>query len=398
MLLPISAVFFKQVSLVALFANLVAVPWMSFISIPLCLLSVLIIPFSKSLSQFLMVGCIESLQMLWNYLSFLSHQTWAVLSLSNENIQLLGFLGIISFISIFFHLPAMTRIIINRHQKVNRKLSMLIICSFFLFFTVGINSTFEKAKFNESKWQLVIFDVGQGLSVLIQQGSHAILYDTGAAYPSGFNMADAVILPYLQHIGSNYLDKMIISHSDNDHAGGLPAIQNSMEINELIYNDKPANSSVCIQGESFVWQNLHFNMLWPKDNVSKDNDDSCVLLISDGKQSVLLTGDISKKVEKALVKQYPNLNPDIIVVPHHGSKTSSSELFLAKLQPELAVVSAGYLNRWHMPVTEVVKRYQQHNIELLSTAESGQIIVTMSNQGLSKQTYYQDLWPFWFAH
>jgi competence protein ComEC len=400
MLLPVSAAFFKQVSLVALFANLVAVPWMSFVTIPLCLLSVLVVPFSESFSQFLMACCIDSLQVLWHFLSFLSQQTWAVLKLSNVNTQLLILLGFISFIYIFFNLPVITKSILIRHQKMDKKLSMLFIGSFCLFFTVSINSSSsrEQQENTETEWQLVIFDVGQGLSVLVQQGSHGILYDTGAAYPSGFTMADAVILPYLQHSGLKHLDKMIISHSDNDHAGGLTVIQNSMAINELIYNDKSSNSATCLQGESFVWQNLHFNMLWPKHHVSKDNDDSCVILISDGKHSVLLTGDISKKVEKALMKQYPKLSPDIIVVPHHGSKTSSSELFLSKLQPTLAVVSAGYLNRWHMPVTEVVKRYQQHNIELLNTAESGQIKVIMSEQGISMQTYYRDLWPFWFAH
>jgi competence protein ComEC len=252
---------------------------------------------------------------------------------------------------------------------------------------------------DNTPWQLIVFDVGQGLSLLIQRDSKTILYDTGAAYPSGFNMANAVILPYLQHIGVAQLDKMIISHSDNDHAGGLAEIQESIVVNELIYNGKqiPKNA-VCLQGKSFIWQSLHFKMLWPKDIVSKENDDSCVLLISDGKRSVLLTGDISKKVEAALLQQYPKLNADILIVPHHGSKTSSSDLFITTLKPSVAVVSAGYLNRWHMPVTEVVQRYQQHHIKLLTTAKSGQIIFTMSEQYITQRSYYRDLWPFWFAH
>jgi competence protein ComEC len=260
-------------------------------------------------------------------------------------------------------------------------------------------------------WQLVVFDVGQGLSVLIQKEDKTILYDTGAAYPSGFTMADAVILPYLQHTGVTQLDKMIVSHSDNDHAGGLTKIQKSIGINELIFNiqseggqaervntTKTKANSICLQGKSFYWQNLYIKMLWPQKILSNENDDSCVLLISDGKHRVLLTGDISKKVEALLVKQYPELNADILIVPHHGSKTSSSDLFITKIQPSVAVVSAGYLNRWHMPVTEVVQRYQQHNIKLLNTAKSGQIIFTLSEEGIKQQSYYRDLWPFWFAH
>jgi len=411
MLFPISAVFFQQISFVALLANIVAVPWMSFFSIPLCLLSVLVMPLSESISQFLMGCCIDSLQALWHYLSFFSQQTWAVVKLSNMGIQLFVLFGIISFVIMFCQshvLPSSFTI-----YKINSLKKMLVVInvSVLLFFTlnthtmnsdtVNINSANinEQDTANEPKWQLVVFDVGQGLSVLIQRGAKTILYDTGAAYPSGFTMANAVILPYLQHADVEQLDKMIISHSDNDHAGGLADIQESIVINELIYNGKQEeNNSVCLQGKSFVWQNLHFKMLWPNNIVSKENDDSCVLLISDGKHSVLLTGDISKKVEAELLQQYPKLSVDILIVPHHGSKTSSSVQFITRLKPSFAVASAGYLNRWHMPVTEVVQRYQQHNVKLLSTAKTGQIIFTMSEQGISEQTYYNDLWPFWFAH
>lgn len=406
MLLPISAVFFQQVSLVALVANLVAVPWMSFLSIPLCLLSVLVMPFSESISQYLMAFCIETLQVLWHYLRYLSEQSWAVVKLSRVDIQLFVLLGLVSTIFLFIQNPGTTTSLVNYQSSAVKRLFMAISVSLLLFFTLKTNNLNSMSgNINEQettstiKWQLVVFDVGQGLSVLIQRGTKAILYDTGAAYPSGFTMANAVILPYLQHTGVAQLDKMIISHSDNDHSGGLTEIQESIVINELFYNGKKAaKNAVCTQGESFFWQNLHFEMLWPKDIVSEENDDSCVLLISDGRHSVLLTGDISKKVEAALVKQYPKLRADILIVPHHGSKTSSSDLFISTLQPSFAVVSAGYLNRWHMPVTEVVQRYQQYNVELLNTANSGQIIFTMSEQGISKQSYYHDLWPFWFAH
>ena len=299
----------------------------------------------------------------------------------------------------------------NSQKKQVKKFFVAVSCSVFLLFVLNTNSlnsnvinavstnTNVSEKADDTPWQLVVFDVGQGLSLLIQRDSKAILYDTGAAYPSGFNMANAVILPYLQYSGLAQLDKLIISHSDNDHAGGLTEIKESIVINELFYNDKqPSKNTVCLQGKSFLWQNLDFKMLWPKNIVSEENNDSCVLLISDGSRSVLFTGDISKKVEAAILQQYPKLRADILIVPHHGSKTSSSDLFITALKPSFAVVSAGYLNRWHMPVTEVVQRYQQHNVELLTTAKSGQIIFTMSEQGIRKRSYYRDLWPFWFAH
>lgn len=406
MLLPVSALFFHQVSFVALLANIVAVPWMSFLSIPLCLLSVLVMPFSESLAQFLMECSIESLQLLWHYLRFLSQQTWAVVKLSNVGIQFFVLFGSISFLALFC-LPQvfLSNFFASQTNSFKKLLVVFSLCVLLLFTQNAQTLKIKNANsnnqdiVNESSWQLVVFDVGQGLSVLIQRGTKAVLYDTGASYPSGFTMVSAVILPYLQHAGVVQLDKMIISHSDNDHAGGLTELRESIPLNELIYNgDETDKNTVCLQGNSFTWQNLHFEMLWPKDIVSKENDDSCVLLISDGKYSVLLAGDITKKVEAALLQQYPNLSADIITVPHHGSKTSSSELFISSVNPSFAVASAGYLNRWNMPVVEVVQRYQQQNVELLNTAQSGQIIFTISDQGISKRSYYRDLWPFWFAH
>lgn len=387
MLLPISAVFFQQISLASLFANIIAVPWMSFLSIPLCLLSILVMPISATLSQLIISLCLESLQVIWHYLSYISTLEWAVTTLASFHIQWLVLLGVLSWGILFFRLP-----IIFNHKHI----TMLVLCIATSFSALSLVSWSTS---DEKEWQLIVFDVGQGLSVLIQRGTKTILYDTGASYPSGFNMAEAVILPFLQHAGIKTLDKMIISHSDNDHAGGLTKIRKSMVINELIYNrEQTTKDNICLQGKSFMWQELHFKMLWPKRIVGKENDDSCVLLISDGTHSVLLTGDISKKVEAKLLQQYPKLSADILVVPHHGSKTSSSDVFLSKLKPSFAVVSAGYLNRWHMPVTEVVRRYQQHNIELLNSAELGQITFNISPLGISKQTYHRDLWPFWFAH
>lgn len=403
MLLPIGAVFFQQVSVIALLANIVAVPWMSFLSIPLCLLSVLLMPVSELISQFLVMLCLDSLQFLWYYLTYLSTQQWAVISLSSINIQLLVIVGLLSILLLFFQ-PKFTFLSLDLNAK---HMITLFGCSIVLvvgllstpWTTANSSSVHGPSSSKFKNWQLVVFDVGQGLSLLIQRQQKAILYDTGASYASGFNMTEAVILPYLQHAGIKQLDKVIISHSDNDHAGGLTVLQQSMPIKELIYNtDNVKNVGTCLQGKSIDWQGLTIDVLWPEKAVAKENDDSCVLLISDGKHKVLLTGDISKKIEAKLMHKYPKLRADVLVVPHHGSKTSSSNAFIAQLDPQLAIASAGFLNRWHMPVAEVVKRYQVNNTQLLNSAESGQIIINFSEKGITKQTYHDDLWPFWFAN
>lgn len=387
MLLPISAMFFQQVSTMALLANIIAVPWMSFISIPLCLLSVVLMPMSETLSQVFIMLCLESVQYLWHYLTYLASLPWVVIVLSSVNVQLLLLAGLLSIFILFF----------QPQFNLNYKYTLILFCS-----AIAIVSAMpleEQANKENKNWQLIVFDVGQGLSVLIQRHNKAILYDTGASYVSGFNMIEAVVLPYLQHAGIKQLDKVIISHSDNDHAGGLAILQQSIPITELIFNSsKNKESATCLQGQTLYWQALSIEMLWPENKVAKENDDSCVLLITDGKHRVLLTGDISKKTEAKLLQKYPKLVADILVVPHHGSKTSSSDAFISQLNPKIAIVSAGFLNRWHMPVSEVIQRYQTNNIELLNSAKSGQIVINFSEKGITKRTYHDDLWPFWFAN
>jgi len=410
LLLPISAIFFQQISLLSLFANIVAVPWMSFISIPLCLLSVLLMPVSAPVSQFLMMLSVESLQIIWSYLTYLSIQPWSIVELSTLNVLWLVLLGLTSFLILFirsvFSFSVFNSFSVSAFTCRDRRAIPIILFTLFIAVSIGLFyftklDVKKTVATSENQWQLIVFDVGQGLSVLIKKSDKAILYDTGAAYPSGFNMVDAVILPYLQHAGVNQLDKVIISHSDNDHAGGLAILQQAITVNELIYNQKTqekySNKILCKQGDKFNWQGLNFTVLWPKIALGKDNDDSCVLLISDGMHKVLLTGDISKKVEAKLLSQYPNLKADILIVPHHGSKTSSSTAFLQQLSSEIAIVSAGFLNRWRMPVTSVEQAFQTENIPLMNTAKTGQIIINISEDGISQLTYQDDLWPFWFA-
>jgi competence protein ComEC len=178
---------------------------------------------------------------------------------------------------------------------------------------------------------------------------------------------------------------------------------------------------------------LTFRQLWPEvqtapqlhtddllkapEGILKDkNDDSCVIEISDGYHKVLLTGDISTKVESKLLKKYPHLIADILLVPHHGSNTSSSDTFISKLSPKIALVSAGFLNRWQMPRAKVVKRYQAHHINLINTADVGEVTLTFSKptsntaaitqkmtqaavmKTVEQQNYRYDFWPFWFAN
>ncbi|GAW96982.1 MULTISPECIES: DNA internalization-related competence protein ComEC/Rec2 [Colwellia] len=462
MLMPISALFFQQVSLVSLLANIIAVPWMSFVSIPSALISVMLMPLSEQLSLWFMMISLQSLTWLWSYLEWLSKQPYALIPLSffqQMSILLLAILGFFMlYLSCFYW---------SRRVKQGIAILLVSVLVLVLFSVLSLamlrshpvsqallqvplllaeqsgqdNGMILAVTPNFTPWQVVFFDVGQGLAVLIQRNKRAILYDTGAAYPSGFTLSEAVILPYLQYSAIKTLDKVILSHSDNDHAGGLKNLLENISIDEVISNDasiikatmaittanNPATINLtstkatlsntplipCQPSQSFTWQGLAFDILWPltpissadgaskvgKKNIGRQkNDDSCVILITDSTgNKLLLTGDISAKVERQLLKLYPQLSVDILQVPHHGSKTSSSQAFLRQLSPQIALVSAGYLNRWHMPVASVSQRYLDGNIVLLNSADLGQIIVTIDEGGISKQSYVDDLRPFWFS-
>jgi competence protein ComEC len=398
LLLPVTLFFYGKISLVAFFANIVAVPWMSFSAIPLSLAGVLTMPFSEHIARWLFEQALNSLVLLWQWLSFLAEQPWALFALSAQQILLIT-LSVISLAMIYF-------------LKLKR-------CYYVFFTPLLLALSLTAFCFKSPRWQVTVLDVGHGLAVVIERNEHVILYDTGAKYPSGFNIADAVILPYLQQRGINNIDHVFISHNDNDHLGGLSVLQQKIAIGNVIFNESLAKKphakeqlinrehklltqQHCLQGQTLTWQGLRFEQLWPTTVVGDDNNDSCVIRISDGKYRILLTGDISKKVEKKLVKTAlaanKNIQAEILIAPHHGSKSASSEVFLNAVKPQYAIFSSGYLNRWHMPVAQVLLNYHRNGIKTFTTAEVGMVQVNVSNKNIELLSYRDDFFPYWFAN
>ena len=378
-LIPITLIIFQQLSTVAFLANIVAVPLMSFTAIPFSLAGVLILPFSEFLAQLFFDWSLIALNFLWQWLVFLAEQSWALIPFSSVEVFITSFLIIVLACFYFCQLNL-------------RYLSYALP----VFLVLVITNTLIKPYI----WQLTVLDVGHGLAVVIKQNKKIVLYDTGAKYPSGFNMSEAVILPFLQHKNISHIDHLIISHNDNDHLGGLAVLQEHINIKQLIYNDQKTNTtgSFCLQGQTFVWQQLTFEQLWPNKLVYDHNDDSCVIKVSDKQSSVLLTGDISKRVERQLVASKIDLRADVLIVPHHGSKSSSSEQFIKAVNPKVAIFSSGYLNRWKMPTTEVLRRYHKLGIITYTTANNGMIHLLKTDKEMKILTYRQDLFPYWFAN
>ncbi|UNP90586.1 DNA internalization-related competence protein ComEC/Rec2 [Aeromonas encheleia] len=231
-------------------------------------------------------------------------------------------------------------------------------------------------------WQLRVLDVGQGLSVLITRGERGILYDTGDRYPGGYNMADAVILPQLDRLGVRVLDALIISHKDRDHAGNRRAILQALPVRrELSSFQFDRATELCRRGQQWRWQGLAFRVLWPERPGAGHNNDGCVLQISDGQHSILLAADIEKEAERRLLAlEGEGLASTLLVSPHHGSRTSSTPGFVAAVQPDLVVHSAGYLNQWQFPRPEVMARYARARQWV--TGQDGAILIEAGDAGL----------------
>ncbi|MEP1445885.1 MAG: DNA internalization-related competence protein ComEC/Rec2 [Paraglaciecola sp.] len=249
-------------------------------------------------------------------------------------------------------------------------------------------------------WQIDFLDVGQGVAVLITKNNRAIIYDVGASYPSGFNMADSVLLPLLQARGlTSNVDFVMLSHGDNDHAGSLPQLIKGIKPPQVL-----TNKTNCQKGLDVKWQGLRVTSLWPDDALKyDDNNGSCVIKVSDNFHSILLPGDIDKGIEKRLVNMFPKqLQSDILLAPHHGSNTSSSREFIGAVGAEYVIFSQGFMNRWGFPRQEVVNRYKMSTEpRLFNTSHSGQVsffIESNSSAAIKVKTFRQDMYPYWYAN
>lgn len=236
----------------------------------------------------------------------------------------------------------------------------------------------------ESQWRMENLDVGQGLAVLIVKDGRGILYDTGASWRNG-SMAQSEILPYLQRQGIT-LDWLILSHDDNDHVGGAAAILQQFPdvklMNPSYKNYGKTDRTLCRAGMQWRWQGLSFFVLSPYQIIERaDNHHSCVILLSDGQHSVLLTGDADKAAEQQFVSQLPII--DVLQIGHHGSKTSTGKPLLDKTQPKIAVISSGRWNPWEFPHQEVVTRLEKSQSAVKNTAVLGQVSIVFNEQQIT---------------
>jgi len=262
---------------------------------------------------------------------------------------------------------------------------------------------FTNKKPDYGSFDLTLLDVGQGMASVVQTASHTVIYDTGTRISDSFDMGKLVIVPFLNSKGIDKIDQMILSHNNLDHRGGAKTVLAKIAVDSVLSSDihilDEQTIKLCRAGQTWTYDGVKFEIISPrKDSSMRDNNASCVLRVSNKNHSLLLTGDIQKKAEKIISKMdSERLASEVISVPHHGSKTSSTVHFLKTVSPELALIPVGYRNRFGHPKKEIVNRYQTLGIKLMDTVNAGAIIVDFpaSQAGITVVGYRNEFSHFW---
>jgi len=362
--------FFHGIAPLALLSNLIFVPWCSLLVIPYLLIALL-------LELMLPADIVWHWQLADLLLSPLHY--WLIAGASLDYWWLLPAQTVFSafcialLLLVLFFLPA---------TVAKHRIALLL-----LPFVVLL---WPKA----AQWQLHLIDVGQGTAVLLQKGDRGLLYDVGPVYGS-YNATEAYVLPYLHYQGIRQLDYLVLSHADTDHTGAFAEVLQAYPQVKLIADfqtDFPQQPCVSLpanylDAELWAFRSTH--------QVQEGNDSSCVLAIKTAGWQTLLTGDIGHSIEAELLEHQRHLKADVLLLGHHGSKSSSHLNFLRSLQPLLALNSAASNNAYGHPSTEVLGRLALLQIPLLNTAEQGAVRIEITAQQLHIWPYRQQPLPFW---
>lgn len=355
-LAPLSLILFNQVSVVGLVANLFAVPWVTLVVTPLALLGMLWSGF-WSLAAWAVAPMLWALEHLaqWGGAGWVAANApwWAVA---------LGLVGALA--------------VVWPGAWPRRALGLLLMLPLLMP---------PLTKPAQGQFDLLALDVGQGSAVLLRTAQHELLYDTGPKFARDADAGQRIVLPLLRAQGVTQLDELMLSHRDTDHVGGadavlegLPVLQmrSSLEPNHGLRR-KAAHHLACEAGQQWVWDGVRFEVLHPQPGPpapqARPNTLSCVLKVTDAQgRSALLTGDIEAEQEaQLLAHSAAQLAAEVLVVPHHGSQTSSTAAFLQAVNPRVAVIQVAYRSRFGHPHPAVLARYAQAGIPVVRSDHCG---------------------------
>ncbi|MBC6414659.1 MAG: DNA internalization-related competence protein ComEC/Rec2, partial [Chromatiales bacterium] len=353
MVIP-SLLFFTRGALISPFANMVIVPLTAFVVLPCSLMAVAGFMLHDLVALFFMSIADYLFAVLWQINDWFASYAPQWFHAIDNRAALFALIGVVLFVAL--------------KRKTLRCFAVLLLLPLLPFFSAP-------PAVAPGAFKVVFFDVGQGLSVLVRTREHNLIYDTGPRYRSGFNAVHSVILPYLRAQHINTLDTLVVSHADNDHAGGAGVLLQYISPHRILVGEAIKTSGhpfeYCRHGQSWLWDGVRFEILYPLQTATATgNNASCVLRISNQEHSLLLTADIEKAAERILAT-HPSLSSDVMLVPHHGSRTSSTDDFIDSVSPKMAVVTSSYGNRYALPKPDIIARYYSRGIQVLDTALSG---------------------------
>lgn len=387
-LLPFLIFMFGQASIVSPVANAFAIPIISLLVVPLSILGALIpVDFILQLAHSILSVCMLGL----NWLASLPFATWqqAVVPFWRVAIGMVGVLWLL--------LPRGIPL---------RWLGLILMLPMILT---------DQQKLDSGEMQVTVLDVGQGLSVLVKTANHTMLYDTGRQYNQESDAGASIVLPYLRSQGIKKLNALVISHDDNDHSGGVASIMAKLPIvwaassysltSDITFTDiqsEPPKQLTCFAGQKWLWDGVRFEVLHPsaqsyhQDNI-KDNNRSCVIKVTSRNGTLLLTGDIEAEAETLLLQnQRYKLKSDVLIAPHHGSKTSSTEPFIRSVGAKHIIFTVGYLNRFRHPRPTVASRYLEKGTQLYRSDHHGAVLIDfMQNQPIQPRSWRLEEAKYW---
>ena len=364
-MVPLLLVFFQQASVIAPLANVLAVPYVGMIVVPVALTGTLLFTVSETAGVWLLEVAARLMDLVWPWLSGLAgleHALW-------QQHQPVAW----TLIPAFFGLA----ILFMPRGIPGRWLALLLILPLMVI---------EPRRPEWGEARVTLLDVGQGLAAVVQTQHHVLVYDAGPRFSETFDTGKAVVVPFLRHSGVRHLDMLIVSHGDNDHIGGVASLLAEYPADDLLTSVAEKMPSTharhCWSDRHWDWEGVSFNLLHPaKGSRFHGNNASCVLRIeSAGGHSVLMTGDIEAPAEQALLQRSrQQLAAAVLVAPHHGSDTSSTPALIKAVDPDVVLFPSGYRNRYGFPQLPVVERYADRHVEMYETGLSGALTVRLSS-------------------
>ena len=364
-MVPVLLLFFQQASLLAPLANVIAVPFVGLLIVPLALLGCVLFAVNETLGMRLLGLAADLLELAWPMLEWLAGT--GVAAWTRHQPPAWTLLPALAGLALLF----MPRGIPGRWAGGVMLLPMLLVR--------------PPAPPPGAAW-ITLLDVGQGLAAVVRTARHTLVYDTGPRFSPDFDTGQAVVIPFLRRQGITWLDTLVVSHGDNDHIGGAESLLAAFPA-DAVYSSVPdrlpgGSALRCRQGQHWQWDGVSFTLLHPEPAGGLGgNNSSCVLLVeTTNGQRLLLPGDIERPAERRLVEtQRGRLRAQVLVAPHHGSATSSSPAFIAAVDPDVVIIPAAWLNRYRFPKRDVVERYRAAGARILDTGRRGALSVKLSS-------------------